>query len=112
MRIYNVTSTLKLRSVLAHFGPFDSYAVDGKDIELFKTEHCDICAVHLKGANPVTIVKARKFVLEHLKLSTRLLEAPSYFDEVGCDDEGNCVCPSCYEEGEVNKKMCEVEGGV
>lgn len=111
MNILNLNSTLKLRSVIAHFGPFDSYSVDGKDVELFKMEHCDVCAARLKGANSVIIKKARKFVLEYLE-GSKLMDAPEYLDEVGCDDEGNCVCPSCYEEGEVNKRMLRAEGGV
>lgn len=111
MIIKNVNSALKLRSILAHFGPFDSYCVDGKDVELFKMEECEVCAVHLKGANTVIIKNARKFVLEYLEAS-KLMEAPNFLDDVGCDDEGNCVCPSCYEEGEVNKAMLRAEAGL
>ena len=106
-----IKSSLALRSAIAHFGPFDSYAVTGKDIDVFKLEHCEVCAAPVKGANPIVIPNAAKWVHQWFK-DSKLMEQPDNLDEITCDDEGNGVCESCWQEGETNKAMLKSEAGL
>lgn len=112
MRIRNIKSIPMLKAVIAKFGPFDSFSESGKNVELFKMENCDVCATRLKGANSVIVEGLSKSLREWLDIESPLMGAPADLDEVGCDDDGNCVCPACYEEGEVNKAMLQSEAGI
>lgn len=114
MRINNINSVIKFNTVMARFAPSQSgkmaYMVEGDSFTVFAVEKCDCCGESVQGANPITIVNPRQFVISGLH--QRGIFASRISQEGGCDDDGNFVCPSCYEEGEVNKAMLRVEGGV
>ena len=114
MRIKNVNSVIAFNTVMARFAPSQSgkmaYFVEDDAFTIFAVEKCDCCGIMVQGANPITIVKPRQFVINGLHARGIL---PSLISqEGGCDDDGNFVCPSCYEEGEVNRRMLRAEAGV
>ena len=113
MRI-KVKSVIAFNTVMARFAPSQSgkmaYFVEDDSFTIFAVEKCDVCGGECQGANPITIVNPRQFVITGLH--TRGIFASLITDEGGCDDDGNFVCPSCYEEGEVNKAMLKSEAGL
>ena len=114
MRI-KVKSILAFNTVMARFAPSQSGKMaylqnHDKSINIFAVEACDVCGCNCQGANHITIVNPRQFVIDGLHRRDIL---PAFIvDEGGCDDDGNFVCPSCYEEGEVNKAMLKSEAGL
>jgi hypothetical protein len=117
MRLTNINSIITFNTVMAHFAPSQSGKMAylqnyDKSITIFAVETCDVCGDECQGANPITIVKPRKFVLDGL--ATRKVADRSgklWMDEGGCDEYGNFVCSSCYDEGQVNKAMLKSEAG-
>jgi hypothetical protein len=114
MRI-KVKSVLAFNTVMARFAPSQSgtmayFREDDNSFTIFAVEKCDVCGGECRGANPITIDKPRQFVLTGLH--RRGIFNRPITDEGGCDDEGNFVCPACYEEGEVNKAMLKSEAGL
>lgn len=99
MRLYNVNSTIKINTILARLAPSQSgkmgYSVDGKDITIFAIEKCDHCGKEVQGANPITIVGARQFVIDALARN-KVAHRPYIVDEIGCTDNGDAVCSECY----------------
>ena len=115
MRLTNINSIITFNTVMAHFAPSQSGKMAylqnyDKSITIFAVETCDVCGDECQGANPITIVKPRKFVTDRLHARDIL---PAFVpDEGGCDEDGNFVCPSCYDEGQVNKAMLKSEAGL
>ena len=114
MRLLNANPT-NLLPFLKKFAPNQSgkmgYALTPEgDIEIFAIERCDCCDAEVRGANPITIVKPQFGILSMVR--DQHIFKSNVVDEGGCDDDGNLVCPACYEEGEVNRAMLRVEGGV
>jgi hypothetical protein len=115
MRISKVNSVLAFNTVMARFAPSQSGKMaylqnPDKSITIFAVEKCDVCGCECQGANPITIDNPRRFVTERLE-ARDVLQA-FVPDEGGCDDEGNFVCPACYEEGKVNEAMLKSEAGL
>ncbi len=116
MRIDNIKSVIAFNTVMSRLAPNQSgkmaYIVNpDKSITIFAVEKCDVCECECQGANPITLAKPRQFVIDGL--ATRKVADRSgklWIEEGGCDDDGNFVCSSCYQEGLVNKAMLKSEG--
>jgi len=105
MRISNINSNLAFNTVMARFAPNHGkravrYEPDG-NVTLMVLDECDHCGDECEGANSVVLVKPAQFVMERLESLVRLgkLVKTEVYQESGCDDNGDCVCPSCYSEG-------------
>jgi hypothetical protein len=114
MRLMNIRSRLAANTAIAQFAPSQSgkmgFRWEGSDVTVFAIERCDFCDREVEGANSITFVAPRNFVLESLAMS-KIVEREDIVGELGCDDEGNTLCPECHAEGESNRRMLEVEGG-
>jgi hypothetical protein len=116
MRIFNVKSNLTFNTIMARMAPNQSGEMGfihnaDKSITIFAVEHCDVCGCECQGANPITIDKARQFVIDGLIARNVQDRSNKFFmEDGGCDDEGNFVCYSCYAEGHVNRQMLKSEG--
>jgi len=108
MRITNINSISTLKAVIAKFGPFDSFCEDGKNVELFKMEECDFCANRLKGANTVIVEGLSESQRGWLDNESPLMVAPDYLDDIGCNEDGDCLCSTCLCD-QANRKETEQE---
>lgn len=98
----NINSIIAANTVISRFAPSHSgtmgFRKDGYDVTIFAIERCDCCNKEVEGANSITIVKPRGFVMD--VLTTRnIVDRSDIMDEGGCNDDGDFVCPSCYKEG-------------
>lgn len=103
MRLMNVNSRIAINTVLARFAPTQSgtmgFRHEGDDVVVFAIERCDHCNREVEGANSITIVKPRNLVLEAFAMR-KVLERADIVEEIGCNDDGDAVCPDCYENAE------------
>lgn len=102
MRFSNVNSRLAANTVIARFAPAHSgvmgFRKEDADVTVFAVEKCDHCGKEVEGANSITFVKPRNFVLDALA-ARKVLDRSDIMDEGGCNDDGDFVCPKCYKEG-------------
>jgi len=101
MRLLNLT-TVSFNIAMRAFAPTQSgklgyFQADG-DVEIFALDRCDKCGAECRGANPITLVKPSPFVLAALKQreASGKLGQSDALDELGCNEAGEGVCPSCY----------------
>lgn len=118
MRLMNVNSTIAFNTVMARFAPTQSgkmaYFVEDNSFTIFAVEKCDHCGKECQGANPITIVNPRQFIISGLHARKVLPSLIS--DELGCTDDGDAVCPDCWAKAqdgdEADKMLLDVgEGG-
>lgn len=119
MRLMNIRSRIHANSAIATFAPNQSgkmgWRWENGDVTVFAIEKCDHCGKEVEGANSITFVKPRNFVLESLAVR-KIVERNDIMDEGGCNDDGDFVCPKCYAEAvdgdEADKILLELgEGG-
>jgi hypothetical protein len=111
MRLMNVNSTIAFNTVMARFAPTQSgkmaYFVEDDGFTIFAVEKCDDCGRECQGANPITIVNPRQFVISGLHnrgVFTSLIDG-----ELGCTEDGDAVCPECYTKRENAVKAAEAK---
>jgi hypothetical protein len=98
MKLTNINSRIAFNTVMARFAPTQSgkmaYFVEDKSFTIFAVEQCDHCGRDVQGANSITLVNPRQFVIEGLharKVLPSLIEG-----ELGCTEDGDAVCPECW----------------
>lgn len=116
MRI-TTKSMIAANTALAHFAPNhgkQAYRVESNgDITVMVIDNCDHCGCECEGANSVTFVKPRKWFMDLLVM--RKIGKTEVYDESGCTEDGDVVCPSCYAkscEPKVAERIAHSEAGV
>ncbi len=113
MRIANITSIIAFNTVMARFAPNHGkrgYRVEANgDVTLMSIENCDRCGREVEGANSVTMVKPRRFVMERLAylVVARKIVQTDVEGEIGCNDDGDAICPECYAVEQAQMRAAE-----
>jgi hypothetical protein len=93
-----VASRIAANTAIAHFAPSQSgkmgFRHEGDNVVVFAIERCDHCDREVEGANSITFIKPRNFVLESLAMR-RIVET-EVTGEIGCTEDGDAVCPECW----------------
>ena len=101
MRLSNISSRIAANTAIARFAPAHSgvmgFRKEDDDVTVFAVEKCDHCGKEVEGANSITFVKPRNFVMDALA-ARKVTDRADIMDEGGCNDEGDFVCPKCYKE--------------
>lgn len=84
-------------SFVKHFR-CDSFLRDGKDVVMFNAFECDGCGELHQGGNPINIKNANWITDERLE-SLGLVKRQDA-EELGCNDDGDALCPRCYNAAE------------
>jgi hypothetical protein len=97
MRIKSPPTTAELRRIVMHFQSGSDKSTHfvkvGNEHITFPMQHCDKCNAECQGANPITFVDLTEAQVKVL-LACGLVES-KVMDELGCNDDGDCVCPAC-----------------
>jgi hypothetical protein len=72
------------------------YRVTAAGVVCFRMEACDRCGAPCVGANPITFTHHTARRSAHLFNAARLI-ASDVVDELGANDDGDAVCPACYD---------------
>lgn len=82
------------------------------EITLFKLDKCDLCGCDCEGANPITLTR-KAFAKPQHKAFLLVTGFEPWEGEMppenGANDNGDAVCPGCYEESQAEFDKLEKE---
>ena len=113
-----VASRIAANTALAKFAPNhgkQGFRVEPNgDVTIMVIDNCDHCGCECEGANSITFVKPRAFVMDAIAM--RRIVKTEVTVEIGCTEDGDAVCPDCWAKSvngdEADKMLLDIgEGG-